>query len=145
MVTLNDQELRRWQAWKDATEEIAARVRAEVRTATGLSPADLTVLGAIEQHARLGVARQQRLCDATGWTQSRMSNHIGRMERRELVRRVLDDDSPTPGIRIAEEGAARLARARPAEAKAVREALLEHLDDDVHDAIVAFAATLRES
>lgn len=143
MVTLNDLELRRWQAWKDATEEIAARVRAEVRSATGLSPADLTVLAAIEQHARLGVARQQRLCDATGWTQSRMSNHIGRMERRELVRRVFDEDSPTAGIRIADEGAARLARARPAEARAVREALLAHLPDDVHDAIVTLAASLR--
>lgn len=139
---LSELELERWQAWKAATETIAGRVRAEVRAATGLSPADLTVLLAIDAHARQGLVRQRTLCDATGWTQSRMSNHISRMEHRELVEREIDLESPELHLRTTDKGRALLERAAPAEARAVREHLLLRLEDDAQASIVALAASL---
>lgn len=142
---LTDDERRRWETWKEATDLIAVRVRHEVRRATGLSPADLAVLRAIDAHARLGSVRQKTLCAATGWTQSRMSNHISRMERREVVVRDVDRDSSDLRIRMTDEGRALLERAAPAEARAVREHLLQRLEEGVHDSILAVAKALEGS
>lgn len=125
-------EVERWSAWKQASDGVLDRVRKDVRTATGLSNADFGVL-AIVDDADGGPVRQQRLCDEMAWTQSRASNHLSRMERRELVSREIVSGGVL--IHLTGEGREVLARARPVHAAAVRRHLLDALDDDAHGAI----------
>lgn len=136
---LTADERERWDAWKRASDTVLERVRREVRAATGLSNADFGVLSILDE-VGAGAVRQQRLCDATGWTQSRASNHLGRMERRELVAR----EAVAGGVlvHLTDEGRALLARARPVHAEAVRRHLLDELDDDAHGAIARLADAL---
>lgn len=138
---LTPEELARWNAWKRSSDAVIERVRREVRTATGLSDADFGVLRIVV--AGDGV-RQQELCDALGWTQSRASNHLSRMERRELVVRAALAGG---GVEVATtpEGAARYAQAVPVHAAAVRLHLLERLDETAHEAIADLAADLATS
>lgn len=136
---LTDDELLRWDAWKRASDGVLDRVRREVREATGLSNADFAVLLIVVDSGG-GVVRQQQLCAETGWTQSRASNHLSRMERRELVRR-----EPIPGgvlIHATDDGQGALLRAKPVHAAAVRRHLLDGLDDDAHGAIARLADAL---
>ncbi|CAB4900966.1 unannotated protein [freshwater metagenome] len=135
---LTPEELERWTAWKHASDVVLERVRREVRTATGLSNADFGVLSIVADAD--GAVRQGRLCEETGWTQSRASNHLSRMERRELVEREV-----VPGgvlIHLTDEGRTLLGRARPVHAAAVRRHLLDRLDDDAHVAIARLADAL---
>lgn len=136
---LTDDELRRWEAWKRACDGVLDRVRREVRDGTGLSNADFAVLLSVVESGG-GVVRQQRLCAETGWTQSRASNHLSRMERRELVRR----EAIAGGVRVhaTAEGREALLRARPIHAAAVRRHLLDGLDDAAHGAIARLADAL---
>jgi DNA-binding MarR family transcriptional regulator len=136
---LTPTELERWNAWKRASDAVLDRVRREVRLATGLSNADFAVLSIVGA-ADGAAVRQQRLCDETGWTQSRASNHLSRMERRELVAREV-----VPGgvlIHPTDEGRALLERARPVHAAAVRRHLLDALDNDAHEAIARLVGAL---
>jgi DNA-binding MarR family transcriptional regulator len=135
---LTDLERERWSAWTRANDVVLERVRREVRTATGLSPADFGVLTILDEGG--GTVRQKELCDEIGWTQSRASNHVGRMERRELVVREV-----VPGgvaVHLTDEGRGLLERARPVHAEAVRRYLLEALDEDAHGAIARLADAL---
>lgn len=137
--TLTPLELERWNAWKQASDGVLERVRRDVRAATGLSNADFGVLQIIAGEQEEPV-RQQRLCTEMGWTQSRASNHLSRMERRELVVREV-----IPGgvlIRPTEEGRSRLRRARPVHAAAVRRHLLDALDAEAHEAVARLAGAL---
>lgn len=132
-------ERERWNAWKRASDAVLERVRRDVRAATGLSNADFGVLSILADVGD-GTVRQQQLCDATGWTQSRTSNHLARMERRELVAR-----EAIPGgvlVHLTDEGRALLERARPVHAEAVRRHLPDGLDDDAHGAIARLADAL---
>jgi DNA-binding MarR family transcriptional regulator len=136
---LTDDERERWEAWKRASDAVLDRVRREVRTATGLSNADFGVLQILDEVGG-GTVRQQQLCAATGWTQSRASNHLSRMERRELVAREAVGGGVL--VHLTDEGRALLDRARPVHAEAVRRHLLDELDDDAHGAIARLADAL---
>lgn len=139
---LTPEELARWEAWKRSSDAVVERVRREVRSATGLSNADFGVLKIVA--AGDGSVRQQELCDALAWTQSRASNHLSRMERRGLVVR---DVRGGRGVEIAAtaEGRRLIEQAIPVHAAAVRSHLLERLDDTAHDAIAELAADLATS
>ncbi|MEV4418968.1 MarR family winged helix-turn-helix transcriptional regulator [Patulibacter sp. NPDC049589] len=145
---LTDEERARWAAWKHASGVVLERVRRDVRVATGLSDADFGVLRIVADADPSGdgalPVRQQHLCDVLGWTQSRMSNHISRMEGRGLV---LREPLAAGGVEVSmtAEGTQRFARAVPVHAVAVRRHLLERLDDDAHLAIAELAADLATS
>lgn len=136
---LTADERERWDAWKRASDAVLERVRRDVRSATGLSNADFGVLQILDEVGD-GAVRQQQLCDATGWTQSRASNHLGRMERRELVAREAVGGGVL--VHLTDEGRHLLARARPVHAEAVRRHLLDELDDEAHGTIARLADAL---
>ncbi|WP_036725437.1 MarR family winged helix-turn-helix transcriptional regulator [Patulibacter minatonensis] len=140
--SLGPEELARWEAWKRSSDAVIERVRREVRTATGLSNADFGVLKIVA--AAGGTVRQQALCDGLEWTQSRTSNHLSRMERRGLVVRETLEGGGVE-ITATARGAELIGRAVPVHAAAVREHLLERLDDTAHGAIAELAADLTTS
>jgi DNA-binding MarR family transcriptional regulator len=129
-TALNEDELRRWTDWKRATDAVWDRVARAIAASTGLSVADFSVLTrVVESEAPI---RQQELADALGWSRSRLSRQLGRMEGRDLLTRSV---SPSTSRVEATEAGVRLARsARVAHADAVREALLRRVPDGDDDA-----------
>ncbi|MEX8033819.1 MarR family winged helix-turn-helix transcriptional regulator [Microbacterium sp. 20-116] len=119
---LDDDEMRRWIAWKRATENVSASVASAIADATGLSSADFSVLTRVIEEGQ-GSIRQQRLSDELGWERSRLSRHLARMHDRGLVER--GGDSSERRITATAHGRELTAVARAAHASAVRRALLD--------------------
>lgn len=125
-------------AWKRATEAVWNQVAAAIAAASGLSTADFSVLTrAIEDKCP---PRQQDLADALGWSRSRLSRQVARMEDRGLVRRSASSSSTI--IEATAEGRRLLASARAAHAEAVRAALLDRVPARDRKAFWRAVATL---
>src|SRR5690348_16478582 len=80
-----------WRALMDTTNDLRRVLGARLLRETGLSPADYQVLLALSE-ADGRRMRSSRLAEAVDWERSRLSHHLARMERRELIRR---DDCAT--------------------------------------------------
>jgi DNA-binding MarR family transcriptional regulator len=84
--------MRIWNMWKGSFKNIFGRVVKDMSEHTGLSEGDFGVLDRLI-HSGNGKLRQQELADSIGWTKSRLSHHLTRMEQRGLVlRKPLDTD-----------------------------------------------------
>ncbi|MEV6495716.1 MarR family transcriptional regulator [Actinoplanes sp. NPDC051633] len=79
-------ELAMWREFIEAAELLRTAVAARLHGDTGLSMGDYTVLLALTE-ADGGRYRSSDLATAIGWERSRLSHHLGRMERRGLIRR----------------------------------------------------------
>ncbi len=110
-------------AWKRATDAVWGSVAAAIATGSGLSAADFSVLTRATEGQ--GPLRQQDLADDLGWSRSRLSRQVARMEERGLVRRTATPSSTV--VEATEEGRRLVAAARLAHAAAVREALLRRV------------------
>ena len=103
-------ELATWRALLDTTGELRRVLGAELQE-TGLSPADYQVLLALsEAHGKR--MRSSELARTIDWERSRLSHHLGRMEKRRLIRR--DDcaiDSRGAEVSLTAEGARAFSRA----------------------------------
>jgi DNA-binding MarR family transcriptional regulator len=130
MDGLSDDELRLWHAFKRRAEGVFAGVERDIAAATGLSGADFAVLDRL----RLGITRQSDLRASLGWSRSRLSHQLTRMEGRDLLRR-----SSGPGVLVdlalTADGRAAIAAALPVHAAAVREHLLDRLDPSEREAL----------
>ncbi len=93
-----------WRALLDTTGGLRRVVGAELQE-TSLSPADYQVLLALTE-AQGERMRSSRLARTIDWERSRLSHQLGRMERRQLIRR--DDcasDSRGAEVSLTAEGA----------------------------------------
>jgi DNA-binding MarR family transcriptional regulator len=127
---LDADELTGWVAWKRASDAVWDHVVAAIIAASGLSAADFSVLTrAVEGTQPL---RQQDLVDDLGWSRSRLSRQVARMEERGLVRRTASPASTV--VEATAEGRRRVAVARSAHAEAVRTALLERVGEAEREA-----------
>jgi DNA-binding MarR family transcriptional regulator len=87
---MTSRELRIWRALLDTTADLRRILGAQVQE-SNLSPADYAVLLALSEVAGHEV-RSTQLAAMMKWERSRLSHHLGRMERRGLIRR---DECPT--------------------------------------------------
>jgi len=78
-------ELRVWRDFIETGEAVRAAMAARLQK-TGLSTGDYTVLLALSEAPGQRM-RSSELATAVGWERSRLSHHLGRMEKRELIRR----------------------------------------------------------
>ncbi len=120
---LNDVEMARWIAWKQANDAVLAAVAQEIHGAAGLSAADFAVLSRVIENGQGRVA-QQELGTMLDWKRARLSRQLSRMVERGLLRRE-DGHGRRVLIISTDEGRTALAAARPAHARAVRHALFE--------------------
>lgn len=97
-------ELRAWRTFTETTDLVKRRIEVELQQA-GVSSGDYAVLLALfEQQGRR--MRSSPLAEQIGWERSRLSHHLGRMERRALVTRErASDDSRGAWVVLTEEGA----------------------------------------
>ena len=84
-------ELRIWRDYIETADALRAVLGARLQSDSGLSSGDYTVLLALSE-ADANRLRSSALAAQIGWERSRLSHHLGRMERRGLIAR---EDCPT--------------------------------------------------
>src|SRR5690349_10414487 len=100
---MTSSELATWRSLLDTTAELRRVLGAELQEIS-LSPADYQVLLALTE-ANGKRMRSSELARTIDWERSRLSHHLGRMERRRLIRR--DDcaiDSRGAEVSLTAEG-----------------------------------------
>ncbi|GAA3934418.1 MarR family winged helix-turn-helix transcriptional regulator [Actinoplanes auranticolor] len=137
-------ELRAWRDFIETTEVLRTVLAGRLQSDTGLSPGDYAVLLALSEteHGRM---RSSELAAQVGWERSRLSHHLGRMERRQLIRREkAATDSRGAQIVLAPAGRTAFREATAPHLRAVRELFVDALTPAQIEAAAGIAAALRE-
>ncbi len=88
---MTSRELAIWRSLADITAELRRILGSQLQQDSNLSPADYEVLLALVEADGCQL-RSSELAATIDWERSRLSHHLGRMERRGLIRR---QDCPT--------------------------------------------------
>ena len=143
---LDGDALSAWRSFVDMHHLLERHLVKHLQREFGLSDSDFEVLVNLSE-APGGRLRAFELAHATQWEKSRMSHHLGRMEKRGLVRREASE-ARYPDVVLTDAGRSAIASAAPANASRVRElfvdvvgperlAVIEAASSDVLDAIRA--------
>lgn len=118
------------------------RIGADLLSETGLSPGDYSVLLALSE-APDGTLRSSELAATIGWERSRLSHHLGRMERRELIARA-ECATDTRGAEVSTTAAGERAfrHATLPHLRAIKRLFADALDADQLDALAGIAGSL---
>ena len=117
---LDATELRAWRALIETTALLRQRTERLLFADSGLSGSDYPVLVTLHELAGQAI-RSTELADRIGWEQSRLSHHLGRMERRGLIRRAPHrSDNRGSEVHLTTEGRHLYLRATRAHSRAVR-------------------------
>src|SRR5690554_4699441 len=135
---LNEEEMRIWYMWKGSFQSIFGHVIKEMSEHTGLSEGDYGVLDRLVLLGD-GSLRQQDLAESMDWDKSRLSHHLTRMERRELVLRKPLETERGVQVIITSTGKSELDNARPVVARAIRKHFLDRLTDQDITSITALS------
>jgi DNA-binding MarR family transcriptional regulator len=123
-------ELRIWRDFIETVSAVQGELGRRLQEESDLSSADYSVLLALSDQ-RDRELRSSELALAIGWERSRLSHHLGRMERRGLIRR---DDCATDNrgavVVLTDEGAAAFRRSNVSHLRAIRELFIDRLDDE---------------
>ncbi|MFC8851014.1 MULTISPECIES: MarR family winged helix-turn-helix transcriptional regulator [unclassified Micromonospora] len=127
---LDDDQQRAWRAYLRMQAELTARLSRQLQAESGLSLADYEVLVQLTE-APDGRLRPFALQRALQWEQSRLSHHLGRMQRRGLVdREECPQDARGAFVVLAAAGRAAVEAAAPAHVDTVRRLVFDQLDPD---------------
>ena len=137
------EELRVWRGFIETAEALRAELGARLQAECALSPGDYAVLLALSE-ADGRRLRSSQLADDVGWERSRLSHHLGRMEKRGLIRReeCLTDNRGAEVV-LTTEGAAAFRGATVPHLTAVRELFVDALTPEQLAAAGEIATALR--
>src|SRR5690349_3448168 len=124
---LDDEEQRTWRGFVRLQARLSAELNRQLQATAGLSLADYEVLVLLTdvEEGRLRPYEMQKTLD---WEQSRLSHHLGRMQRRGLVRREeCDEDGRGSYIALTESGRQAITQAAPDHVEAVRQLFFDAL------------------
>jgi DNA-binding MarR family transcriptional regulator len=124
---LDDDEQRTWRAFVRLHKRLEAELNRRLQATANLSLADYEVLVALTDvpEGRLRPYQMQKTLD---WEQSRLSHHLGRMQRRDLVRREeCESDGRGAYIVLTEAGRRAITSAAPDHVETVRHLLFDAL------------------
>ena len=94
-----------WSAYIQTIEILRARVQARLQADSGLSEGDYKVLLALSETEKRSL-RSSQLATHIEWERSRLSGHLGRMEKRGLIRREpCPDDARGSQVVLTDDGA----------------------------------------
>lgn len=124
---LTAEELRIWRDFIETAEALRGELASRLQSESGLSAGDYAVLLALSE----APGRRQRSSDlaaSIGWERSRLSHHLGRMERRGLIRREeCATDSRGQEVVLETTGEEAFRRASVPHLRAVRELFVDAL------------------
>ncbi|MEU8789305.1 MarR family transcriptional regulator [Streptomyces sp. NPDC048643] len=138
------EELRVWRDFVETAQALHDELAARLQRDSSLSPGDYAVLLALGEAAR-HTLRSSELAETMGWERSRLSHHLGRMERRGLIRRdKCATDSRGAEVALTDEGAHAFRAALLPHLRAIREVFVDSLSAEriaaVGDAMAALRA-----
>ncbi|MFJ6154611.1 MarR family winged helix-turn-helix transcriptional regulator [Micromonospora profundi] len=136
-------ELRIWRNFVETTAALNSQLTSRLQVESALSPGDYVVLLALSE-AQDQQMRSSALASHVGWERSRLSHHLGRMERRGLVSRRECPTVPRGSeVRLTPSGAEAFHRATVPHLRAVRDLFVDALTPDQLRAAGEIAAALR--
>jgi DNA-binding MarR family transcriptional regulator len=137
-------ELQTWREFIETTEALRSVLAARLHRDTGLSPGDYAVLLALTE-ADDHRMRSSSLATQVGWERSRLSHHLGRMERRRLIRREeCAADNRGAWVVLEPAGAEAFFAATVPHLRAVHELFVDALTPEQLAAAQDLAAALRQ-
>jgi DNA-binding MarR family transcriptional regulator len=129
-VLPTQEQLRVWRNYVETAEAVRLRLAGRLQNETSLSSGDYVVLLALSE-AEQQTLRSSVLASQIEWERSRLSHHLGRMEKRGLLRRVsCADDVHGIDVVMTEAGAETFHAATVPHLRAVREMFVDALTDD---------------
>jgi DNA-binding MarR family transcriptional regulator len=136
-------ELRIWREFVETTEVLRTLLAARLQTESALSPGDYAVLLALSETEGHRM-RSFEMAMHIGWERSRLSHHLGRMERRRLIRREeCATDSRGAEIVLEPAGAEASHGATIPHLRAIRELFVDALTPEQLAAAGEIATSLR--
>ncbi|GHJ41729.1 MarR family transcriptional regulator [Streptomyces sp. TS71-3] len=121
------EELRVWRLFIETAEALRAELTSRMQSESAMSPGDYAVLLALHDTDGHRL-RSSRLAEVIGWERSRLSHHLGRMERRGLIlREECAADSRGAEVVMTDEGAAAFRRASLPHLRDVRRLFVDAL------------------
>jgi DNA-binding MarR family transcriptional regulator len=136
-------ELQTWRAFIEVAEELRATMARRLQEDSGLSTGDYAVLLALTEDAEHRM-RSSDLAAHIGWERSRLSHHLGRMEKRGMVAREdCATDSRGAEIVLTPEGSDAFRRSTRPHLHAIREHFVDALTPEQLAALGDAAGTLR--
>jgi DNA-binding MarR family transcriptional regulator len=136
-------ELRIWRDFVETAEVLRAQLAARLQRDSSLSPGDHVVLLALSEAPGTRM-RPSDLASVIGWERSRLSHHLGRMERRGLIcREECATDSRGAVVLLAPAGAEAFRGATFPHLRAVRDLFVDALTPQQLHAAGEVAGALR--
>lgn len=136
-------ELAVWREYFETSQQLHRLMGARLQSDSGLSNADYTVMVTLSE-AEERTMRASELAAHIGWDRSRLSHHLGRMERRGLIRRErCADDSRGTLIMLTDDGARSYRNSSVPHLRDIRELFVDALTSQQLDAIGDATASLR--
>lgn len=127
---LDEEQQRVWRQWLDVTARLPLALNRQLQKDSGLSLQDFAVLASLSE-ASDEQLRVAALADVLQWERSRLSHHLGRMERRDLIhRRECPEDGRGAVVALLPLGRQGIQEAAPGHARFVRTLLFGGLDPD---------------
>lgn len=141
---LTEREERAWRGLQFMQMRLERELARQLSAESCLSYADYPVLVALTDRPD-GRMRLFELGDILGWEKSRLSHHVARMAKRDLVtKETCDDDRRGAYVVITERGRSELESAAPGHVAAVRRLFIDRLSpaqlDSIADAAEAVLA-----
>jgi DNA-binding MarR family transcriptional regulator len=137
------EQLRIWRDFIETAEVLRAEVATRLQAETSLSTGDYVVLLALSE-AEGQRLRSSELATKIDWERSRLSHHLGRMERRTLIRREdCTTDNRGAWVVLTSTGAEAFRSATVPHLTAVRELFIDALTPDQLTSAGDLAAAVR--
>lgn len=134
---LDEREAHLWRTWLRVNQELPSVLEEQIGRDGGLSGADYAVLVPLSESPD-GMLRARELGRQILWDRSRLSHHVGRMEKRGLVtREECAEDARGAMVRMTEAGRAAIERAAPGHAAMTRRYFFDLLDGAEIDVLSA--------
>ncbi len=139
---LSDRQQRVWRQYLNAQEELNAAVGRQLNQDWGMSTPDFQVLVRLSESAD-GRVRIVELADTLLWERSRLSHHLTRMQKRDLIlRQDCPDDRRGAFAVLTTTGRKLLEQAAPGHAALVRQLVFDPLSEADLATIDALSASL---
>lgn len=134
-----------WLEYMRVHHRLEYEMNRHLQTDCGMSMSDYTVLNALS-HAPEHRMQLTALATTIGWERSRLSHHLLRMARRDLVDRAASEtDGRGTDVVLSAQGWERLRVAVPVHAAWVRRSFFADTDATQEDALSAILATVYEN
>jgi DNA-binding MarR family transcriptional regulator len=141
---LDQREERAWRSLMKMQDGLSEYLERQLRTQRGMSQSDYQVLAHLSE-APEGRLRSFELGALLRWEKSRLSQHLGRMETRDLVSRSrCATDKRGAVVTITGAGRELIAAAAPQHVADVREVFIDHLTAVELETLVAIGDKVQE-